>query len=233
MKRPSADIWTQQLLYAAVQKIADSFPDSMRAQYVQAASDFRIPYWDWASRVATQTSSFPASISSPTTRVVDVDGATKQIANPLFSFRFDDKTIPRELALDQNWSQYRATVRSPDRKGNSQNSVVSQVLTNESASLRTNVSLILLSYKEFDAFSDSLWAQGEQPGDFGSLEDLHNEIHDKIGGNGGQMGSLATSAFDPVFWLHHASVLSDFFYSVTNRLQECRPSLGYLAGAQP
>lgn len=180
----------------------------MRAKYVQAASDFRIPYWDWASRVAPQTSSFPTAISSPTVNIVDINGATKQIANPLFSFRFDDKTIPRELALDRNWSQHRATVRSPDRNGNSQNSLVSRVLTNESASLRANVSLILLSYKQFDAFSDSQWAQGERPGDFGSLEDLHNEIHDKIGGSGGQMGSLATSAFDPVFWLHHTCVIS-------------------------
>jgi tyrosinase len=79
---------------------------------------------------------------------------------------------------------------------------VAQVITNESASLRNNVSLILLSYKQFDAVSDNAWARNEKPGTYGSLEDVHNEIHDKVG-QGGHMGSLEVSAFDPVFWLHH------------------------------
>jgi tyrosinase len=34
---------------------------------------------------------------------------------------------------------------------------------------------------------------------------VHNEIHDKTGG-GGHMSSLETSAFDPLFWLHHSNV---------------------------
>jgi tyrosinase len=37
---------------------------------------------------------------------------------------------------------------------------------------------------------------------YGSVEDVHNYLHDLIGG-GGQMGDPATSAFDPIFWLHH------------------------------
>lgn len=67
-------------------------------------------------------------------------------------------------------------------------------MKNESASLRSNVSLLLLSYNRFDAFSDSQWAQDQDPGVYGSLEDVHNEIHDKLG-QGGHMGSLASSAF--------------------------------------
>lgn len=98
-------------------------------------------------------------------------------------------------------------MRCPDQNGNSQDAVVARVLKNENASLRTNVSLILLSYQEFDAFSNNEWIQNEQPGNYGSLEDIHNEIHDKVG-QGGHMGSLAVSAFDPVFWLHHTCVPS-------------------------
>jgi tyrosinase len=37
---------------------------------------------------------------------------------------------------------------------------------------------------------------------YGSVEDVHNHLHNFIGG-GGQMGDPATSAFDPIFWLHH------------------------------
>ena len=100
------------------------------------------------------------------------------------------------------WSQFPNTKRAPDRNGNSQNALVARVITNESASLRNNVSLILLSYKQFDAFSNNAWLQNNEPGRYGSIEDMHNEIHDKVG-QGGHMGSLGVSAFDPVFWLHH------------------------------
>jgi tyrosinase len=72
----------------------------MRARYVEAAKTFRMPYWDWAAHVDTQLPTFPTTISSPTISVIDVDGATKQINNPLFSFRFDDKDIPKNLMLD-------------------------------------------------------------------------------------------------------------------------------------
>jgi tyrosinase len=59
-----------------------------------------MPYWDWARRISNQTSAFPTAVSSPTVTVVDVDGATKQIRNPLYSFRFDDKQIPPGLSVN-------------------------------------------------------------------------------------------------------------------------------------
>lgn len=43
----------------------------------------------------------------------------------------------------------------------------------------------------------------QQRGD--SLEAVHNVIHNMLGGDG-HMSVLAISAFDPVFWLHHACV---------------------------
>jgi tyrosinase len=43
----------------------------------------------------------------------------------------------------------------------------------------------------------------QHPGD--SLEAVHNLVHNILGG-GGHMTNLAYSAFDPVFWLHHAYV---------------------------
>jgi hypothetical protein len=35
------------------------------------------------------------------------------------------------------------------------------------------------------------------------LQDIHDEIHGWVGGD---MGSIGTSAFDPVFWAHHAMI---------------------------
>jgi tyrosinase len=104
------------------------------------------------------------------------------------------------------WSRYKTTVRYPNRAGQSQDARVAQVLSNENSSLRSNVALLLLSYTDFDAFSNNQWRSDQQQGSFGSLEDVHNEIHDKVGGNGGHMGALEVAAFDPIFWLHHCNV---------------------------
>lgn len=64
------------------------------------------------------------------------------------------------------------------------------------------MSLLLLSYKDFDAFSSNRWDTSTNMNAYGSLEDVHNGIHDRVGG-GGHMSSLDASAFDPIFWLHH------------------------------
>ncbi len=86
--------------------------------------------------------------------------------------------------------------------GQSQDSRIAPILSNELASLRSNIGLLLLSYTNFDAFSYNRWDPNTSPGDFGSLEDVHNELHDRVGG-GGHMSALDVSAFDPFFWLHH------------------------------
>eukprot|EP01084_Bolivina_argentea_P258064 434902_1 len=39
-----------------------------------------------------------------------------------------------------------------------------------------------------------------------SIEDSHNDIHVIVGGNGGQLSSVAWAAFDICFWLHHCNV---------------------------
>lgn len=38
-----------------------------------------------------------------------------------------------------------------------------------------------------------------------SVENIHNLVHNAVGGYG-HMSDTATSAFDPVFWLHHANI---------------------------
>jgi len=39
-----------------------------------------------------------------------------------------------------------------------------------------------------------------------ALETPHNTVHDIIGGEGGNMSDISISAFDPLFWLHHANM---------------------------
>ncbi|EGZ76806.1 tyrosinase precursor [Neurospora tetrasperma FGSC 2509] len=197
----------EQALYASMQAVAQKFPveGGLRAKYVAAAKDFRAPYFDWASQPPKGTLAFPESLSSRNIQVVDVDGKTKSINNPLHRYTFHPVN-PSPGDFSAAWSRYPSTVRYPNRlTGASRDERIAPILANELASLRNNVSLLLLSYKDFDAFSYNRWDPNTNPGDFGSLEDVHNEIHDRTGGNG-HMSSLEVSAFDPLFWLHHINV---------------------------
>lgn len=203
----------EQALYASVQAVANKFPveGGLRAKYVAAAKEFRAPYFDWASQPPKGTLAFPESLSARTIQVVDVDGKTKAINNPLNRFTFHPVN-PSPGDFSAAWSRYPSTVRYPNRQtGASRDERIAPILANELASLRNNVSLLLLSYKDFDAFSYNRWDPNTNPGDFGSLEDVHNEIHDRTGGNG-HMSSLEVSAFDPLFWLHHMYVVPLFLF---------------------
>ncbi|KAK3393358.1 common central domain of tyrosinase-domain-containing protein [Podospora didyma] len=195
----------EQCLYTSVQAVAAKFPaGTLRDKYVEAAKTFRAPYFDWASQPPAGTEAFPTTLSSPTIRIVDVDGKSKSVSNPLHHFSFHPLN-PSRGDFNAQWSRYPTTVRYPSRTGASQDSRIAPILANELASLRNNVGLLLLSYKNFDAFSFNRWDTNTNPGDYGSLEDVHNEIHDRTGG-GGHMSSLEVSAFDPFFWLHHVNV---------------------------
>ena len=48
--------------------------------------------------------------------------------------------------------------------------------------------------------------------DFSPLEIPHNNIHDFIGGPGGNMSDVPISAYDPLFWLHHCNI-DRYFYN--------------------
>ncbi|KAK0657015.1 common central domain of tyrosinase-domain-containing protein [Cercophora newfieldiana] len=195
----------EQALYASVQTVAQRFTaGALRDRYVAAAKDFRAPYFDWAIPPPAGSTAFPTAIASPNVSVVDVDGRTRTIVNPINRFVFHPVN-PSPGDFNANWSRYRETVRYPDRSGRSQDARIAPILANELASLRSNVSLLLLSYRNFDAFSYNRWDTNTSPGAFGSLEDVHNEIHDRVGG-GGHMSSLEVSSFDPIFWLHHINV---------------------------
>jgi len=79
----------EQSLYSSVQAIANQFPaGDLRDKYVAAAKDFRTPYFDWASQPPQGSPAFPSILTSAMIQVVDVDGTTKQINNPLYNFRF-------------------------------------------------------------------------------------------------------------------------------------------------
>src|SRR5262245_38036315 len=68
-------------------------------------------------------------------------------------------------------------------------------------SQRKTLYKILSQYSTFDQFSSS---SSCAPGGVGSLESIHGPIHTK--NYPGHMSPTAVTAFDPMFWFHHANV---------------------------
>ena len=67
-----------------------------------------------------------------------------------------------------------------------------------------NNTLYASSYEHFSSSVNLLT-------DYVPLETPHNNLHDIIGGEGGNMSDISISAFDPVFWLHHCNMDRHFY----------------------
>ena len=82
--------------------------------------------------------------------------------------------------------------------------------------LTERTAYILFAYSTFVAMSKNSLRPDEQgkvvadAANWGSLEDIHNAVHNLTGGTGnvkaedsfgGHMSSVPVSAFDPIFWL--------------------------------
>ena len=79
----------------------------------------------------------------------------------------------------------------------------------------TNKELNNVMYaKRYPTFSSNTLSNNilKQLIDFNPLEIPHNNLHDYIGGPGGNMSDVPISAFDPLFWLHHCNI-DRFFYN--------------------
>jgi tyrosinase len=78
----------QQVLYSTMQEVVNDFPVGPdRDRYASVASDFRIPYWDWAAAPPEGQSVLPDAVTAPTVTVNGPNG-TATIDNPLFSYKF-------------------------------------------------------------------------------------------------------------------------------------------------
>jgi tyrosinase len=79
----------EQVLYGLVQRIALAWPTGVvQDQYVAAAKNFRIPYWDWATVPPAGQSILPDSIGGSATMTVVGPNGQQVIANPLYSYEF-------------------------------------------------------------------------------------------------------------------------------------------------
>ena len=60
---------------------------------------------------------------------------------------------------------------------------------------------------------------------YGSLEDIHNAVHNLVGGAGGHMSGIDVSAFDPIFWLRKYNRILTLSLTSADREQTMRAFL--------
>ncbi|KAI9708383.1 MAG: hypothetical protein M1820_004087 [Bogoriella megaspora] len=206
----------EQVLYSSVTEVANEFPSgAIRQRYTEAAMSFRIPYWDWAVAPPEGNSTMPDSISSPTVTVtapsnINSSTVSTQIPNPLYSYAFHP-LVPSDFYWQDhpqfaNWTE---TLRWPanlDVNAASQDELAVSTIDKNRPNLRDRVYNLMTSATNYTTFSTEMWAANGAISGYDSLESIHDVIHQVTGGNLGHMFWLDYSAFDPIFWLHHANI---------------------------
>ncbi|TLD26588.1 hypothetical protein PspLS_04810 [Pyricularia sp. CBS 133598] len=196
----------EQILYNHIQQIASWYQDaSARKQYQRAATNFRIPYWDWAATPPEDESLLPLAVSeSPVVEVAGPNGV-QNISNPLYAYEF--RPLDASAFYIAPWDHWDRTLRSPssqDSGATSNNTNVGLALDQNHDVLQQRVYTILSSYDNYTTFSNEAWfPKGDSRHD--SIESVHDAIH-SIAGLGGHMTYIPFSSFDPIFWLHHANL---------------------------
>ena len=132
--------------------------------------------------------------------------------------------------LDKNNKKYTHTVRYPDPQNPNDNILYKLTDFYEhpgkerpeytlpplvpERNLTERTAYILQAYQTYNAMSNDQYRKGSAKAEdaelWGSLEDIHNAIHNLVGGIGqpgaenaiiGHMTSVPNSAFEPLFWL--------------------------------
>lgn len=175
-----------------------------------AASQMRWPYWDWAAHPMPGYRTFPGVMSQKYVSINTPSGQ-QNIINPLFRYSFQDNSALVYYPFVSNWKY---TFRYPTTNDNTAVSTTASVITafeNIRGSLQDQLWQLFSTCTDYSHFSNDD-AGSSSSSCSNSLESIHNTVHTTVGGGGssstagGFMTYLATAAFDPVFWLHHANV---------------------------
>lgn len=175
-----------------VQTIAAQYGNS--TTYKNAADNFRLPYWDWAT-----AASMP-EIANVKNLTITTPSGVETVPNPLYAFAIPNlqtPLFPANAEGDGYLALPPTTLRDPDGNGVSR--------PNRINAIQEQVDYRGLIYDLFTRTSDySTFATDINPGT--SIEIIHGNVHVAVGGSRGHMTILAYSAFDPIFMLHHCQV---------------------------
>ncbi|RMZ70503.1 histone acetyltransferase spt10 [Pyrenophora seminiperda CCB06] len=206
----------EQALFLSVNEVISQFPANQQQRWRNAASTLRLPYWDWAS--TGNGPAVPTMLRDQTVGVMKPQGPVA-IPNPLYKYSWG--TYPAEMGNSGPWNNFPDTLRrpvaNPTRSNNNEMNARFEAMR---LSLRDRVFALFASKAPWgDVTSAAIGARtAVSGGGVDSFESIHDAIHNAAGGeSGGHMYYLDQSAFDPIFWLHHANVdrLADMYHYIT------------------
>ncbi|KAJ6261170.1 Tyrosinase [Drechslerella dactyloides] len=181
----------EQALFHAAMAIAATFSGAAQTQYLAAAARLRLPYWDWADPV-TQ-SYLPPITMNPYVNVYKPDMSGNPVLvgidNPLFAYKF--LSASSIAPLGSPFNAHMITARWPNGAWVDNSAFASSNMQSGFAGR------VLGTYNAFLSGSYNLFSN--------RIEGVHDGVHGATGG-GGNLGSVPTAAFDPLFWLHHCNV---------------------------
>ncbi|KAK2072662.1 hypothetical protein P8C59_007000 [Phyllachora maydis] len=176
----------EQVLSRYIQIIASLWPEGPdRDRYRAAAVNFRIPYWDWATAPPNGDGVLPLSVGQSPFKPLDTEA---------FSY--------------WPFMYYNATLRAPttnDSYAQSNNSAVAMLLAQNQPSLEQRIYNLFAATQDYNLFSNEAWYWDKEQ-TYDSIESVHDTIHTLAGGLSGHMAYIPYSAFDPIFFLHHAMI---------------------------
>ncbi|KAM0286759.1 hypothetical protein ACHAQH_000779 [Verticillium albo-atrum] len=180
----------EQTLIKQAQRIAQTYPLRYRRQYSEAADRLRAPFWDWASdyRVPAVTAKRTVTVNRP-----NGSGLRRvTVRNPLSGY-----TYPQS-AQDGAFGRFSGVDRTKrcTQEDRSYPETANELLAK--GRLKEQVYTGLIRAKSWAEISTS--ANGGN-----SFEGPHGTIHVQAA-CGLDFVYLETSAFDPLFMLHHANV---------------------------
>ncbi|KAI1828051.1 Di-copper centre-containing protein [Xylaria intraflava] len=198
----------EQTMYNIVQFIASLWPPEDLDRVQEAAKRFRIPYWDWAVAPPTGESVLPLTIGGSSTMNVSGPNGVQNISNPLFSFTFSP--FNGSIFPDSPYNKWNETKRAPypisDPNAISNNSFVAASFDVHLPSYQQRLYNLFTNYPNYTHFSNEGWIGQTTNATHDSIESLHDSVHTVGGGGWGHLAIIAYSAFDPLFFLHHANV---------------------------
>ncbi|GKT48364.1 tyrosinase [Colletotrichum spaethianum] len=167
--------------------------------YQAAATDFRIPYWDWATPPPSGEMTYLPEFEEPGIQVYGPKG-WQFIANPLHSYKFRPLDPDVFSEGDHKFPRWTETMRAPFETSDNQS--VAHAIEHARPALQQRLYTLLSNYKDYGPFSNKYWGTATNQSQYDSVESLHDAMHVLVG-NRGHLFYIQYSAFDPVFFLHH------------------------------
>ena len=143
---------------------------------------------------------------------------------PKISIFYDKKKVTIDNPLASAY-YYKDGVKTPTtREGFLRPTTKKQRMQLNTVRRQLNNALYAINYEQFSS-SPVTHSPSNIVVNYVPLETPHNTLHDVIGGDNGNMGSVTISAFDPIFWLHHCNMDRHYYTWMHNNTNSFKNSI--------